>query len=142
MTIREERVPAIGDKFCSRCGQKGTIGQIIPEEDMPFTSDGIKPDLIINPHALPSRMTIGQLLETLLGKVSINSGINTNHVPFSETNLDDIGNTLETKFGYLIFNSCFFKFVSLFFNTSITDHDFAYEIDIFPLQCEATNVYE
>jgi DNA-directed RNA polymerase II subunit RPB2 len=97
--VRTLRQPIIGDKFSSRHGQKGTIGNIIPEMNMPFTKDGLKPDIIINPHAIPSRMTIAQLKETLLGKVLIQLGLFGDGTCFGNLDITTIKKELQ-KCGY------------------------------------------
>jgi DNA-directed RNA polymerase II subunit RPB2 len=97
--LRAVRKPVIGDKFSSRHGQKGTVGNIIPECDMPFTSNGLKPDIIINPHAIPSRMTIGQLKETVLGKVLVELGLFGDGTSFGEYDVKNICDEL-IKLGY------------------------------------------
>jgi DNA-directed RNA polymerase beta subunit/intein/homing endonuclease len=97
--VRTLRKPVLGDKFSSRHGQKGTIGNIIPECDMPFTKNGLRPDIIINPHAIPSRMTIGQLKETLLGKVLLELGMFGDGTSFGNLDVKTISAELQ-KLGY------------------------------------------
>jgi DNA-directed RNA polymerase II subunit RPB2 len=88
--IREERSPALGDKMASRIGQKGTAGLILPELDMPYTASGLRPDIIINPHALPSRMTIGQLMECLLSKSCVMTGAFGDCTAFNYENINKV----------------------------------------------------
>ncbi len=97
--LRALRRPVIGDKFSSRHGQKGTAGNIIPEADMPFTKNGVRPDIIINPHAIPSRMTIGQLKETLLGKVLVELGLFGDGTSFGDLDVKSISHRL-LQLGY------------------------------------------
>lgn len=94
--IVESRIPSMGDKFSARHGQKGTVGIRVPEEDMPFTSTGLRPDMIVNPHAFPSRMTIGQFVETMSTKLGVHMGCSVDSTPFSASNrVPEMKNLLE-----------------------------------------------
>jgi DNA-directed RNA polymerase II subunit RPB2 len=95
--IRNYREPTIGDKLSSNHAQKGSIGVLYNQEDLPFTKNGLVPDIIINPHAIPSRMTIAQLIETLMGKACATLGVDGNATPFTNLSVNEISDVLKNK---------------------------------------------
>ena len=98
--IVESRIPVFGDKFSARHGQKGTCGMIVPEENMPYTKNGMRPDMVVNPHAFPSRMTIGMFIEMMSSKLGLDMGCVIDATPFTTQNRVQEMSDLLTKAGF------------------------------------------
>jgi len=93
--IRDMRLPEIGDKFASRHGQKGVVGLLAKAEDLPYTADGISPDVLINPHAFPSRMTVGMMMESITGKAAAIRGKKVDASAFVGEKMEDVKGVME-----------------------------------------------
>jgi len=93
--IRDMRLPEIGDKFASRHGQKGVVGLLAKAEDLPYTAEGISPDVLINPHAFPSRMTVGMMMESITGKAAAVRGKKVDASAFVGEKMDDVKGVME-----------------------------------------------
>lgn len=99
IVTRETRLPEVGDKFSSRHGQKGVVGLIVPQVDMPFNEQGLTPDIIMNPHGFPSRMTVGKIIELIGGKAGALEGKYADATAFKKNQINDFCEIL-TKNGY------------------------------------------
>jgi len=95
--MRKMRRPVLGDKLASMHGQKGVVGMILPQVEMPFTKDGLVPDIIINPHAIPSRMTIGHLIECIVNKAATTLGHEIDGTAYENRDIESYFSYLESK---------------------------------------------